>query len=78
MTFINTISEEEAEGRVLEQYQSAVQSMGYVPNYIKTFSLHPDVYDAWSKLIDAVRSSMRLRRYELVTFAAALAMECTY
>jgi len=78
MTFIKTISEEQAEGLVQDQYQAAQKSMGYIPNYIKAFSLHPEVYDAWTKLIGAIRSSMKLRRYELVTFATAMALKCTY
>ena len=78
MTFIKSISEEQAENLVLEEYQAAQKNMGYVPNYVKTFSLHPEVYDAWTKLIGAVRSKMRMRRYELVTFAAAMKLECTY
>lgn len=78
MGYLKTISEDQAENLVLEQYQAAQKSLGYVPNYIKTFSLHPEVYDAWTKLIGAIRSKMRLRRYELVTFAAAMELECTY
>jgi uncharacterized peroxidase-related enzyme len=78
MTFIKTISEEQAEGLVQELYQTTLKSTGYVPNHAKIFSLHPEVYDAWLKLSSAVRSKMRLRRYELVTFAAAMLLECTY
>ncbi len=78
MTFIKTVSEEQAEGLVQDQYQAAQKNNGYVPNYAKAFSLHPEVYDAWTKLISAIRSKMRLRRYELVTFASAMALECTY
>jgi uncharacterized peroxidase-related enzyme len=78
MTFIKTISEEKAESLVQDQYQAAQKSMGYVPNYIKTISLHPEVYDAWTKLIGAIRSKMRTRRYELVTLASAITLECTY
>lgn len=78
MAFIKTISEEQAESLVQDQYQAAQKSMGYVPNYVKAFSLHSEVYDAWTKLIGAIRSKMRLRRYELVTFASAMALECTY
>jgi len=78
MTFIKTVSEELAEGLAQDQYQAARKNNGYVPNYVKAFSLHPEVYDAWTKLIGAIRSTMRLRRYELVTFAAAMALECTY
>jgi len=78
MTFIHTISEQDAQGLALEQYTNAKASLGYVPNYIKAFSLRPEVYDAWTELISAIRSKMRLRRYELVTFAAAMEMKCTY
>jgi uncharacterized peroxidase-related enzyme len=78
MAFIKSISEEQAENMVLEQYQAAQKSMGYVPNYVKTFSLHPEVYDAWTKFIGTIRTKMRMRRYELVTFAAAMSLECTY
>ncbi len=78
MTFIKTISEEQADNQVLDQYLAAQKSMAYVPNYIKTFSIHPEVYDAWTMLIGAIRSKMRMRRYELVTFAAAMELECTY
>jgi hypothetical protein len=78
MTFIKTISEERAENLVQDLYQAAQKNVGYVPNYAKTISLHPEVYDAWTKLIGAIRSKMRLRRYELVTFASAMALECTY
>ncbi len=78
MTFIKTISEEQAQGLTRDQYQAAQKNLSYVPNYIKAFSLHSDVYDAWTKLIGAIRSKIRLRRYELVTFAAAMALECRY
>jgi hypothetical protein len=78
MTFIRTVSVEQAEGLVREQYQAAERNNGYVPNYVKAFSLHPEVYDAWTRLIGAIRSKMRLRRYELVTFASAMALKCTY
>ncbi len=78
MTFIKTISEDQAESLVRDQYQAAKKDKGYVPNYIKAFSLRPEVYDAWTKLIGAIRSKMRLRRFELVTFASAMALECTY
>jgi len=78
MAFIKTISEEQAENLVQEWYQAEKKSNGYVPNYTKAFSLHPEVYEAWKKLIGAIRSKMKLRRFELVTFATAMANKCTY
>jgi len=78
MTLIKTISKDQAEGLVQEQYKAAQESNGYVPNYAQAFSLRPEAYAAWLKLIGAIRSKMRLRRYELVTFAAAMVYQCTY
>jgi hypothetical protein len=78
MTFIKTIPEDQAEGLLHDLYQTAKENTGYVPNYVKTFSLHPEVYDGWTKLIGAIRSKMRMRRYELVTFATAMVLECNY
>ncbi len=77
MAFIKTVPEEQAEGALREIYDTARKSHGYVPNYIKAFSLHPEVYAAWKNLLAVIQSRMRLRRYELVTFAAALALKCT-
>ncbi len=78
MSFHKTIAEGDAQGLVKDQYEAALKGNGYVPEYVKTFSLRPEVYEAWGKLIGAIRGNMRLRRYELVTFASALALECTY
>jgi len=78
MAFIKTVPEDQAEGLLRDLYESARKSNGYVPNYAQALSLRPEVYDAWQKLISAIRSHMRLRRYELVTFAVAMALECTY
>ncbi len=78
MSFINTIPEDQAENLLKDWYQAEAKTNGYVPNYTKVFSLNPEAYDGWKKLIGAVRSRMRLRRYELVTFATAMATECSY
>jgi hypothetical protein len=78
MAFIKTIPEEQAEGSLKDQYEAARKSNGYVPNFVKAFSIHPEVYDAWLKLIGAVRSNMKMRRYELVTLATAMALDCSY
>lgn len=78
MAFITTIPVEQAENLVKEWYQAEEKSNGYVPNYTRAFSLNPEAYDAWKKLVAAIRSQMRLRRYELVTFATAMALQCTY
>ena len=78
MAYIKTILENQAEGLVQDQYQDALNCLGYVPNFIKVFSLHPEAYDAWTKLLSTIQSKMKLRRYELITFACAMALECRY
>lgn len=78
MAYIKTIPEEDAEGLVKEVYDTARQTFGYVPNHAKLFSLRPAVYKAWTELLASFRSHMRLRRYELITFASALELDCTY
>jgi hypothetical protein len=78
MAFIKIVPEEQAEGLLKEQYDAARAANGYVPNHMKAFSLRPEVYDAWTKLQGAIRANMRLRRYELVVLASAMALGCRY
>jgi uncharacterized peroxidase-related enzyme len=76
--FIETISEAKAEGKVRAVYESDQSSLGYVPNHAKVFSLRPDVLEAWRSFQGSIRKNLRLRRYELVTLAAAKALNCRY
>jgi hypothetical protein len=78
MPFIHTVPQEDATGILKEIYDEQIQKFGYIPNYHKTFSLRPEASLAWRKLQSTIRSKMRLRRFELVTFAAALALRCKY
>ncbi len=78
MAFIKTVPEQDADSLLNDLYQAEKKSNGYIPNYTTIFSLNPEAYDAWKKLIGSIRSRMRLRRYELVTFATAMATHCTY
>jgi uncharacterized peroxidase-related enzyme len=78
MAFIRTVPVDQADGKVLEIYQDDVKTKGYVANHTSVFSLRPEVYEAWKNLIGSIRSKMRLRRFELVTLAAAQALGCTY
>jgi uncharacterized peroxidase-related enzyme len=76
--FIETVSEAEAQGKLREIYESDEKSLGYVPNHAKVFSLRPDVLEAWRGFQGSIRKNLRLRRYELVTLAAAQALNCRY
>lgn len=76
--FIQITPEAEAEGKLREIYEGDQKSLGYVPNHAKVFSLRPDVLEAWRTFQSSIRKNMRLRRYELVTLAAAMALNCRY
>jgi uncharacterized peroxidase-related enzyme len=76
--FIQTVSESEAEDKLREIYEGDRKSMGYVPNHAKVFSLRPEVLEAWRAFQGSIRKNLRLRRYELVTLAAAMALKCRY
>jgi alkylhydroperoxidase family enzyme len=47
-------------------------------NFERAFKERPEVYAAWRGLLGAIRENMELRRYELVTFAAAQRLRSTY
>lgn len=47
-------------------------------NYARLFALAPEAYDGWAALNVAIRSGMDLRRYELVTLAAARRLGSSY
>ena len=76
--FIQTVSEAQAEGKVREVYDGDQETFGYVPNHAKVFSLRPEVLAAWRGLQGSIRKNLSLRRYELVTLAAAQALNSRY
>lgn len=49
-----------------------------VPNYEAAFARRPAIYAAWQQLNGAIKDSMDLRRYELVTVAAAKRLRSSY
>ena len=78
MAYIQTMSEAEATDKLAELYEANRKASGYVPNHAQAMSLNPGVIAAWRQLQTAIHAGMRLRRYELVTFAAALGLKCRY
>lgn len=77
MPFVETISEEEADGDAAEIYDVMRSQFGYLPNLVRVFSLRPEVYRAWMQLNGAVKAP-DLRRYELATLAAARRLRSSY
>ena len=47
-------------------------------NYERAFEQRPEVYAAWQQLSGAIKAGMDLRRYELVTLAAARRLRSSY
>ena len=78
MAFIDTIREEDAGDAVKRMYAEDTKTRGYLPNYSRIFCHRPHVKEAWNNLQKAIRSTMDARRYELVTVAAARAMQSSY
>jgi uncharacterized peroxidase-related enzyme len=78
MAFIRTIPVDEATGDVRAMYERTQASVGYVPNYAKVFSHRPQVMAAWSALLASIRGNLDPRQYELITLAAARAMQSSY
>jgi uncharacterized peroxidase-related enzyme len=77
MAFIETIAPADAEGDVRSMYARQQQAWGFVPNYARVFCWRPEVMARWGRLLAEIRRPMDDRRFELVTFAAALALKHT-
>ncbi len=78
MSFLKTVTEDEAVGDVAAMYAADIEHNGYLPNYSRLFSLHPGAYEAWRGLIVTIREAMDRRRYELATLGAAQQLRSTY
>lgn len=71
MSFIKTTPPNDATDDVRDMYQRQQESWGYVPNYAKSFSHRPEVMARWGRLLAELKRPMDLRRFEMITFAAA-------
>jgi uncharacterized peroxidase-related enzyme len=74
--YVETVAPEDAAGAVREIYDADVATDGYVHTHTRAYSLNPAAYKAWRALIVTIRERLDLRRYELVTLAAAMALRC--
>jgi uncharacterized peroxidase-related enzyme len=71
MSYIGTASDE-------GMFAADRERLGYVTNYTRVFALRPAVYEAWAQLNTAIKAGMDLRRYEIVTLAAARKLRSSY
>lgn len=77
MTFISTPGSE-ANDATTAMYVAAEESYGYLPNMYRVFGHRPEVMEKWGALLGSIRKHMSLRRYELVTLAAAKELKSSY
>ena len=71
MSIIHTPDPAEATGSIAEIYAKDEHDLGYVAEYTRVMSANPEAYLAWEQLVKAIVSQLGVRRYELVTLAAA-------
>ncbi|MCS0498971.1 carboxymuconolactone decarboxylase family protein [Protaetiibacter mangrovi] len=74
MTIIRTPEPDEVAGDAAELYAEDLQAIGYVPSHTRVMATNPAAVRAFENLIRASIRTMDLRRYELVTLAAAQAI----
>jgi len=75
MTFIETIAPESADGEVAAMYGRQQAAWGFIPNYAKACSVRPEVLARWGQLLAEIKRPMDKRRFELVTFVAAVELQ---
>jgi uncharacterized peroxidase-related enzyme len=74
MGILQTTSEAEAVGATAAAYAADRAALGYVPSHTMVLALNPEAFEAWKALQSSIAKSMGMRRYELVTLAAALGL----
>lgn len=78
MSYLAAVSEADATGKTKEVYDDERRRVGRVPSYAQTFGARPAVYAAWRALMAEITRTMPVRRFELVTLAAARELRSTY
>ena len=77
MTTLTTPDEAHVEGEAAALYAQDLDTLGYVTTHTRVTALNPDAVRAFESLIKALLPSLGMRRYELVTLAAAGALGST-
>lgn len=71
MSYITTVSPDDAGAEVAALYEGDLESQGYIANYSRAFSLRPQIIAGWVALNTSIKQTMDLRTYELATLGAA-------
>jgi uncharacterized peroxidase-related enzyme len=78
MPFIEPVSDENASPAAAADFAADRERLGYVPTYSRLLAHHPAAVQAWQQLNGSIKAEMDLRRYELVTLAAARRLRSSY
>lgn len=71
MTILHTPDPDSVAGLAAELYAEDVSNLGYVPSHTRVMAINPEAVRAFEALIKAIAPGLGMRRYELVTLAAA-------
>ena len=75
MSVIRTPEPSEATGEVAAIYAEDIEDLGYVPSYTRVMAVNPEALRAFENLVRAIVPQLGKRRYELITLAAAQALQ---
>lgn len=78
MAFIEATQPKDSTDEAREMFARQQAKYGYVPNYAKVFGDRADIMNLWADLQTGIREHIDARRFELVTFAAALELKSSY
>ncbi len=81
MAWIDTVSDEAAEGRLAKIYKRAIARAGGVANIIKVSSLNPPVLEAHMGLYNALmfgKSDLSRQQREMIATTVSWANSCHY
>ena len=80
MSFLKTVSEEDATGEIAQTYASERQQRGYVMDATKVMTTRPEILPAWEEFYSLVRGKFTLssREWKLITLIAAKQIHSTY
>ena len=81
MTWIKTVDEKEAEGKVKEIYEGFKKQVGFVPNIISLFSIKPRSMEATSNLFRVFMygpSPLSRAQREAIALVVSVINQCHY
>jgi len=78
MAFVEFIAPDQASQEARQMYDRQADFFGYLPNYATVFGLRPEIMSLWAHLQSGIKAHMPLRRFELITLAAAHELRSSY